>query len=85
MAGTGFKLKHFPAPQVDIWPDNWPAIQLYTQFSTQWRVGMAGATGLDMNVFLHALDRRGLSPEDYDDFLGCLRVIEGAALEAMRA
>lgn len=65
----------------ELWAENWPAFKLFNDFSTQWRVGMNGPTGLDYTVFLHELDRRGLSRDEYDDTLGCLRVIEQTALK----
>lgn len=30
-----------------LWPEHVPALQLWSAVQTQWRVGMAGATGLD--------------------------------------
>lgn len=45
---------------------------------------MNGAIGLDYLVVFHELDRRGLSREEYDDFMDCIRVIESAALAEFR-
>jgi hypothetical protein len=70
-----------------LWPENWPALRVYTQNSTQMRVvsGMAGLAylGLDYNPIHHDLDRMGLAPEDYDDLMGSIRVIEGEALKLL--
>lgn len=71
------------APIVGLWPENWPPVQLFLRYSTQWRVGMNGATGLDYNPILHDLDRRHLADDAYDDFMDCIRVIESAALDEM--
>ena len=30
-----------------IWPEHWKAVRLFAALVTQWRVGMAGAVGLD--------------------------------------
>ena len=68
----------------ELWAENWPALHLFNQLSTQWRVGAAGPVGLDYNVLFHELDRRELAREDYDDLLGSIRVIEGVALAEMR-
>lgn len=84
MAGTGLKAKHFKAPKVELWPENEPAILLFSQFSTQWRVGMNGPVGLDYGVIFHELDRRELSRDDYNDTMQAVRVIERAALDEMR-
>lgn len=64
-----------------IWPENWPALQLYLRFRTQWRVGFNGPVGLDYNVILHELDRRNLDPDAYDDIFDAVRVIEDTLLE----
>lgn len=63
-----------------MWEDNWPAIHLFTQVSTQWRTGASGPVGLDYNVVFHVLDRKALAPDDYDDMMGSIRIIEGEAL-----
>ncbi len=42
---------------------------------------MSGATGLDMTVFLHELDRKKVPDPLYDDMLWKLGVIESAALK----
>ena len=84
MAAVGLKAKHYKRPKVALWPENEPAILLFSQFSTQWRVGMNGPVGLDYGVIFHELDRRGLSRDDYDDCMWAVRVIERAALDEMR-
>lgn len=66
---------------VELWPENWPAIQLFNRVSTQWRVGANGPVGLDYNVIFHELDRKGLADDDYDDLMASIRVIESTALE----
>ena len=30
-----------------MWPENWPALQLFIRCQTQWRHGFNGPTGLD--------------------------------------
>lgn len=47
--------------------------------------GMDGVAylGLDYNPIHHDLDRMGLAPEDYDDLMGSIRVIEGEALKLL--
>jgi len=79
----GLTAEDFPPPSVELWPDNWPAIKLFTTLSTQWRIGANGPTGLDYNVVFHELDRKGLAGDDYDDMMGALRVIESTALQAI--
>lgn len=68
-----------------LWAENWPAMKFYTQIlQTQWRHGFNGPTGLDYNVLLHELDRKGVSGEAYDDLFGSIRVIERTALREIR-
>lgn len=83
MAFMGYRETDFPDAICEIWPENWPPFALFTQFSTQWRMGYGGPYGLDMSVFLHELDRKGLSTDDYDAQLAALRVIERTALSKM--
>lgn len=60
-------------------------MHLYTSLMrTQWRHGFNGPTGLDYNVLLHELDRRGLTGDEYDDLFGAMRVIEDTVLNLKR-
>ena len=68
---------------MDLWPENWPPVHLFSKVSTQWRTGPGGVIGLDYGVVFHELDRRSLSPDDYDDLMDSIRVIEQAALDQM--
>ena len=82
-APLGFTVEDFPPPSVDLWPENWPAIQLFTRLSTQWRVGPGGPVGLDYVVLFHEMDRLGIECETYDDMLAQIRVIETTALDEL--
>jgi hypothetical protein len=75
-----YKPTDFVDPVVEVWPENWDVIQLFVQYSTQWRMGFNGPAGLDFNVFHHAMDRRGVAGDQYDQFVFDLRTIEQAAL-----
>ena len=72
-----------------VWAENWPAISFSRKWHSQWRVvsGMSGVhyLGLDFGVILPLLDRRGLSKDEYDDMLGCLREIESVARELLNS
>lgn len=46
---------------------------------------MNGPTGLDFNVIHHALDRKGITGEEYDDFIADMRVIESVALRKIHS
>lgn len=79
----GLTVDDFPPPEVELWPENWPAIQLFTRLSTQWRVGPGGPIGLDYGVLFHEMDRQSLDKDAYDDLLAQIRVIETTALDEM--
>lgn len=66
-----------------MWPENWPAFEVFHRLQTQWRVGGVGPTGLDYNVLFVLLDRKRLNDEDFDQFVADIQVMEFAALEAM--
>ena len=71
------------AQDVEVWPENMAAINLFNSLSTQWRVGMNGATGLDYGPLFSRLDRMKLSEQDHEWMFDDIRVIEAAALTAM--
>ena len=68
---------------MDIWPENADAVALFVQLQTQWRIGMSGPTGLDYNVLYHKLDRRALTPEQYEQLEEDIRTMEYEALSVM--
>ncbi len=69
----------------ELWPETDQALTLFSSISTQWRVGFSGPTGLDYNVLLKVLDRKGLSERDYDRLFHDIRVMEAEALTIMNA
>jgi len=65
----------------EIWPENMPAINLFSSISTQWRTGgMGGTSGIDYNVLFHRIDRMSLPDQDYEWLFDDVRVIESEAL-----
>lgn len=68
-----------------MWPENWLPWRLFSDLATQWRVGLGGATGLDYGPLIHLLDRERLDAAEWRETFDCLRALEGAALEQMRA
>jgi len=67
--------------ETEVWPENMPAINLFSQLSTQWRVGMNGPTGLDYNVLFVCLDRMKLPDQDREWLFDDIRAIEAEALQ----
>jgi hypothetical protein len=69
---------------VDIWPDNVHAVNAFVAMSTQWRVGMSGATGLDYTALPGVLRLTGIPRADWPGVFDGIRVMEDTALETMR-
>lgn len=70
-------------PELEVWPDCWPAVGLFLRLATQWRFGFAGPTGLDYGPAFRLMDRMGLDGDEWDDLFEDLRVLEGAALDML--
>lgn len=67
-----------------VWPCNVPAVNLFVELSTQWRVGPGGPYGLDYSVLYQALDRMNISPDESRKLIDDIRILEDSALEQMR-
>ena len=83
METAGLTLEDFGDQTVEVWPENWPAYALFAYMRTQWRVGMAGATGLDYGPLHRKMDRMDLAPADYDDLEADIQTMEYAAISIM--
>jgi hypothetical protein len=66
-----------------VWPENWAAFELFARMDTQWRVSMAGPTGLDYTVALALMDLDDVPRGDRPAMLDDLRVMEAAAIQQM--
>lgn len=74
-----------PAAQdVEVWPENWQAFQLFARLSSQWRSGMGGPTGLCYEALYPLLDRAAASPEEWDELFDDIRAMEREALSVMQ-
>lgn len=72
-------------PPVSVWPDNWPVVQLFSKFISQWRTGFTGPSSLDYTPILRYMDNRmRLNDREYDAILEDIATMEDAALEKMR-
>ena len=83
MAAAGFTLDDYPEEVVEVWPENMNVYQLFAFMRTQWRIGMAGATGLDYGPLYRKMDRMDLSPQAYEHLEEDIQAMEFAALAAM--
>lgn len=83
-AAWGLTLDEADGAVIEVWPDCVRAVVLFDAVSTQWRVGMSGAIGLDYNVLFRKMDRMHLSEVEYDELEADIRVMELEALSTMR-
>lgn len=70
---------------VEVWPDNWLAVQVFGWLATQWAVGVNGATGLRYEAFGEARRRFAVDDDAWPDLCDCLQVLEHEALRVMHA
>lgn len=68
---------------IELWPDNEPAVMVLVQMGTQWRVGMGGPVGLDYAALPFVMRVSGIPRADWPGIFEDLRVLENAALKTM--
>jgi hypothetical protein len=68
---------------VEVLPDNWPAFVVMEAMGTQWRTGMAGATGLDYAVVPAVMSLVNIPKKTRNQVFHDLRVMEAEALLVM--
>lgn len=70
---------------MEVWADVWPAVEFFLDYcSTQWRVGGAGATGLDHTAVIADIKTLRLPRAKAGELYADVRVMERAALAQMR-
>lgn len=70
-----------PAPKpLDIWPENWMALNVFYAMRRQWHVGMAGPVGLRYEAFGPVREALGVQPQDWPEVLEGVQEIEGETL-----
>lgn len=67
-----------------VYPDNAQTVGIFSDMMTQWRMGPAGATGLDYNALPVVLMIRAVTDDERQDVFDGLRVMEMAALKSIR-
>jgi hypothetical protein len=73
----------YGSDDVEIWPENERAVNLFIKLSTQWRAGMGGLIGLDYSPLFVLMERMKLTDADFDQVFDDIRVIEREALTQM--
>lgn len=67
-------------PVVEVWEENWAAVELFIDHMTQWRCGPSGPIGLDYTVLHGALGRDGVTGEEFKERMREIGILESAAL-----
>lgn len=83
MAAWGFSIGDLLEETIEVWPDCWPAFTLFEAMSTQWRVGMGGAVGLDYNSLPLVAKYMEVADEDMPLAFNDLRIMEAEVLKKM--
>jgi hypothetical protein len=82
--GNAFDISGLSKPKdVEVWPENWEVFNLFAKVGTQWRVGMAGATGLDYCALYPLLDKATKDEAEWQQLFDDIQVMESEALSIM--
>lgn len=83
LVDTKYTLADFEGnrPKVDVWDENWDVLAMFRSYASQWRIGPCGPMALDYGVFQHAMERKGITGDEYDEWIDKLSTIENAALK----
>ncbi len=65
----------------EIWPENWIPFLVFSEVSTQWRVGAGGATGLDYVAVEWVMGLMKIKKKY--EVLRAIRTMESSALKTM--
>ncbi len=65
---------------LDIWPENWTAVEVFSAMQTQWRAGMGGVVGLDYTALPVVMDLIGTAANERAECFDGVRVMENEAL-----
>ena len=78
----GLALPKIEAPEdFEVWPDNWPAVEMFLRCQTQWRTTASGVCGLDYTAVLAVF--RLYEVEEPTTVLEDLQVMEAAAVKIL--
>lgn len=65
----------------EVWPENWIPFLVFSEVSTQWRVGAGGATGLDYGPVKWVMGLMKVKKKY--EVLRAIRTMESSALKTM--
>ena len=88
LASFGFLPEDFANDFVFVWPEHRQAFDVFCAMQTQWRMGGGGMggsvqTGLDYPALLAVMQLLDVPEADRVQVFADVRVMEGAALDAM--
>jgi len=66
-----------------VWPEAWPAVDLFLKVQTQWRGGASGIIGLDYTAVRWLMDLYAM--DDQRTMLEDLQVIEARVIETVNS
>lgn len=82
--GVAASAKDFAEAPFEVWPENVTAIAVFRAMSTQWNVGMSGATGLRYEALPLVLRLHSVPRAEWQDVFDGVRVMETEALSIWR-
>lgn len=83
MATAGLVEEDLAGEDAEVWPENLSAYGLFCALSTQWRIGMAGPTGLDYGAIPAVLRLQRVPRAEWSSLFEDIQVMERQALKAM--
>ena len=66
--------------EIELWPDTEPAVSLFIELRTQWRMGFSGPIGLDYSAVESVMRIHRVPAAKRSGLLDDLRVMEDEAL-----
>ena len=82
-AAAGFEVPDYELDDVDLWPENKAAFDLFLSLRTQWRHGFKGPTGLDYGPLFRLMDDMGLQGDERRWMFDDIRHCESVALKVI--
>lgn len=83
LEGFGLTVDDVRPPDVEVWPDNEVAWNVFVQMGTQWRVGMGGPVGLDYTALRFVMCMQRVPRDEQPGLFEIIRIMEHAALDEM--
>ena len=70
--------------EIEVWPENESAVDVYMAMRTQWRVSQAGVIGLDYTPLPAVLKLVGIPKKERSEVFESIRLMEATELSEMR-